>query len=84
MTKEKGGLAPKNVIARSLRRSNPVAGNGRIAAPFGLAMTKVKDRSRNDKGKGRTRPQKCHCEERSDEAILWQATDGLPRPSGSQ
>jgi len=35
--------APKNVIARSLRRSNPVAGNGQIAAPFGFAMTSERE-----------------------------------------
>jgi len=44
--------ARNDIFALSLRgaqrRSNPVAGDRQIAAPFGLAMTKVKGRARND------------------------------------
>jgi len=52
MTKGKG-RARNDIFALSLRgarrrRSNPMAGDGQIAAPFGLAMTKVKGRARND------------------------------------
>ncbi len=97
----------KNVIARRKgarrRRSNPVASrqDDKIAAAFGLAMTREKGalnknviarsvatkqscgstpltdrlprplrRPRNDEGKGSPQ-QKRHCEERSDEAILY-------------
>ncbi len=40
MTREKGDLS-KNVIASEAKQSCGIAGDGQIAAPFGLAMTRL-------------------------------------------
>jgi len=79
---------PKNVITRSAATKQSqymTTSNPQIAAPFGLAMTGCEEPPKNviarnaPKMSLRGAPQKCHCEERSDEAIsvynVFESTD---------